>query len=672
MSSLADSLALVSAHLPREIVDPANLAAAEALSRRLPAIHRAGFECRLGPADETTVDLQQGILAPQRALLSAHLDAHPVLPAALARFVTSWSRSTSALGIQALWLEFDRADLERLSLFLAPSADVSRELALESIEAALEECRAPAIASWKRVVGQLEALPPWVRVAQAGMMCSRPGLLRVNLAGLRYSELGLLRRVLGWSGDEGALKTWADRLFPLAASLNVCLDVGDRVLPGVGLECFLPFRHPLWPRLLGELEAAGVAAPARSAALLRWPEQRPAPPPASRWLTSLSEPRRSALTIPVLRRKLSHVKVTLPGEGPATAKAYFGYLVRYLSPPTAAHTPVPPTPRRRPAADPSTAIRRALPFLLDQRDAAGWWRDFPSLGASDEWVSAYVGAVLAELELSEAQEAARRVWHLLTARQRQGGWGYSAHKPPDADSTAWALRLASLLGHVDEPAAVEARAFLEAHQDAGGGIRTYVPSALQEHFAREGWAERPSAGWCGTHPCVSATAALACRLPRLLDYVEREQQATGVWEAYWWDEPAYATALACEALAQGGRPLSLAVRASSGLGAGDPQDPFALALRTRTAVAARDEHRARALASQLCALQLADGSWQGTARLRVPLTGAVSPRLEPEGAAGLDRGVFTTATALSALHKLLRMHVDTQGPQRLARPPLGS
>jgi hypothetical protein len=91
--------------------------------------------------------------------------------------------------------------------------------------------------------------------------------------------------------------------------------------------------------------------------------------------------------------------------------------------------------------------------------------------------------------------------------------------------------------------------------------------------------------------------------------------------------------------------------------------PFRLALRVLGIVSAR-HHGFEPALTQLLALQLDDGSWTASARLRVPPLDAQNPALRWNwdesgngfGSIVLDQQrVFTTATAVRALSSCLLM-----------------
>jgi hypothetical protein len=313
----------------------------------------------------------------------------------------------------------------------------------------------------------------------------------------------------------------------------------------------------------------------------------------------------------------------------------------------------------------------ALRFLLKAQDPDGWWKDFwlPD-GASDEWVTAFVGAHLAGLPHPRAKAAAGDAWGAMAKRRGYSdGWGYNAATPADADSTLWGLRLAQALGTEASGRVRGARQVLIQHLGPGGGTATYAARAEVRRFL--GGSDQMSVqGWCGMHTCVTAAAAHVDILgPRLVGFLRRSQERDGHWRGYWWCDDEYTTCLAAEALAKlktgedgvrVDRAIGWAEKRMSAKGAvcsdahGGPS-AFATAwcLRILALADGRDRMRVsvRRAKNWLLENQKADGSWAAAAWLRVPPPHMTQSDLINDKAMVVvdDRRVFTTATVLAAL-----------------------
>ena len=215
------------------------------------------------------------------------------------------------------------------------------------------------------------------------------------------------------------------------------------------------------------------------------------------------------------------------------------------------------------------AASAAASWLLGSRSADGWWRDFTlAPGCSDEWVTAYTGCALAASHArgDDLNQAVEQAWELLLGRQRPaGGWAYNAIAPADADSTAWALELARLLGFAGGPPAQRARHWLDGHRRETGGVTTYADSGPVRAFTGiPAWVS--FAGWTAPHTCVTAGVARSLRDRRDIEYLKGTQDQAGNWVSYWWCEPAYATALAVEALSDAVEPDDARLAAAVQLG----------------------------------------------------------------------------------------------------------
>jgi hypothetical protein len=357
--------------------------------------------------------------------------------------------------------------------------------------------------------------------------------------------------------------------------------------------------------------------------------------------------------VPWVERRLSHLKLTIAGDGSVSAKAYVSaqhHWSRGDAPPPARRA----TSRELPGAILAAASDRAIDFLTGAIGQDDMWRDFSMPGASDEWVTAFVGNALARLEDERACVAVERSLDALLRRQRpEGGWGYNGICPPDADSTAWALKFLKAAGFAG-PASEKAMAFLLSHRLADGGFSTYSAGA-QVRYDDKPW-DGSSEGWRSSHLCVAANAAGV--LPgRLASFLRASQGSDGSWRAYWWRTDVFGTALAVDALAGDedaayvrGRALCWARR----------QAPLARSAFDRAWLAnilihgdGSDRDAARFILTGLAQEQSADGGWAAGAELLLPHPSQLDrdQNLVPF----LDvRRVFTTASVLAAFTALPR------------------
>ena len=311
------------------------------------------------------------------------------------------------------------------------------------------------------------------------------------------------------------------------------------------------------------------------------------------------------------------------------------------------------------ARTPEEAREAGVEFLLARQSHAGLWSDFHlAPGLSDEWITGYVGDRLAGVPGTEA--ALDRAWAGLVDRQAERGgrgWGYNVHVPQDADSTAWALRLAQHVGRGDDDIAVDARASLAAFRHSDGMLGTYGPTGDIARFIGAD-PDGDFRGWTAGHACVTSAAA---GVGGLVDaqVLLAAQRPDGRWRSYWWGSDSFATALAVEVLAEVPEAREAVARAgrwaSEALGSAGLT---AFEIANLVTVAAFAGVRDDAVVRTLTFTMLPDGSWASGALLRVPHPQDTDPDAvidwipggRIEGAAVDDvRRIFTTATVVHAL-----------------------
>lgn len=675
--SLSSLLDFVLAHRPNLASLIADQADLRTLANLLPCLPCAGLELRLAPGAEAITDLQLGLCDQEdmnrlRDWLQQHwlAAAHP-LPdnwATLGQILEGWPVD---LPVHELWLELDGgSDLTwpPLALFIgldqgAGSQQLESKLLawLEKLDATLSS---PMAAGLKRCLVACEGPQ---RLSHFGWMPGRSGApLRLIIEGCTWeTDTEFLARA-GWSGDP---ETWRNKLLPLQTDIDrwrlaISLREDGSVAPTIGLECFLgqtTAHDPRWVRLLQQGIKQGWWSESTVNALRTWPGPLSPANARSAWpdallLDALIDGDDPPAT---LNLRISHIKFIYDGQTLGSAKGYVGFaLVR----PAASQRPGNQASLRSEHANSAQeAAENGLQFLLSSRLPSGWWQDYDgfSEGTSDEWVSAFVASAVMASGLPAGLPAASRVWSLLAARSRHG-WGWNAVQPPDADSTAWALRLAFALGHDHDKIVTQGLAFLADHLiddgTAAGGVTTYV----RHHHAASGGDPGCQPGWFNPHDCVTAAAAyLAIKegqdtLRDTVGYLHRQQRPDGDWSAYWWLDQAYATACAAQSLADDPDPASrnacrkaaswarnsLAQSPINGLA------PFAVALRLQVLMQALESTDADLLylgCRRLLATQLCDGSWPAGAALTIPnCHDQVVPALD-------NRRTMTTAVVVQTL-----------------------
>jgi hypothetical protein len=321
-----------------------------------------GFECELGVSDPTADFLvccraSQGapnVLSgqmPDRDL-PALLVNHPVWQR-IRSFSTEWSDPESAVAdrIHNIWLEFDvdgvPASIPVPSVFIGPEN-------LQSAKPAIDMSQMPDRCAWltdsalplllggelpPALKGQiarcLNMLPPGARMFQVGLMLSRASsLTRLCVRGVSPTQIVEYLQVLDYDTSSGQLHALLELLSPMVERIDLDMDVGDRILPKVGLECYLPVDTSAIHQFLNHLVSCGLSTPAKAEALESWrgvAHERSNPEIWPRDLLALSG-LLGGRAHSVFARWLHHVKIVYQPGLPLQAKAYLAVQHLWLAP----------------------------------------------------------------------------------------------------------------------------------------------------------------------------------------------------------------------------------------------------------------------------------------------------------------------------------------------------
>jgi hypothetical protein len=652
--------------LPAALIGEAERRWVEDTASKLPPIGGLGLELRLGPGEQGA-DLHQQLRAAgaDPDILEGYLSRVPDGPLgdpAVRTFLNGWASEASGLrgDFHTLYIEWDRPPAggspaaPGVFLPVEPAGACSLERlrrraealrCSERIQPGMGDCAAAAFDLLSPNLGRGASLN------YVGFMLGRSGALRVNLRGIRRSELAPLLEGIGWRGDVAGATRHFQRLVDLCDRVIVGLDFWPGLQPRIGFEAVLDLPPPLetrWPALFDYFVGEGVCTQAKKRALEAlpacvYPETSGQLWPASWLAAALLSPK---VFLPWVERRVSHLKLSVAGDGSLSAKAYVSAQHHWSR---AAPRAITPSPDRAPHADLLTAATdKAVGFLAGAVGQDDLWRDFSMPGASDEWVTAFVGWALTGVAHERAGWVAQRGLEALLLRQREdGGWGYNRLCASDADSTAWAVKFLQVSNFAG-PARERAEAFLLGHRLPDGGFATYSAEA-QLRYGDKPW-DGPGEGWRSSHLCVAANAAGA--LPGRLTALLRDGQSPdGSWRAYWWRTDALATALAVQALAA---ETSGAEACRRALEWAHRQSPLARSAFDRGWLAqilicgdANDRDCARHILTGLAQEQSADGGWDAGAELLLPHPSR--PDREESLIPFLDvRRLFTTASVLAA------------------------
>jgi hypothetical protein len=132
-------------------------------------------------------------------------------------------------------------------------------------------------------------------------------------------------RDVEWEGDAARVTRVLDAAAEWTTHVGLSLDVGEGVEPRLGLEMLNWTKPPsppsAWRACLRTLVERGLCLPEKARDLLHYPgiaHER-----GDRWPDTITtSPDYRERVVRTLTRSLLHVKVTVPPDGPLTAKAY--------------------------------------------------------------------------------------------------------------------------------------------------------------------------------------------------------------------------------------------------------------------------------------------------------------------------------------------------------------
>ena len=333
--TLADLYSCTGATPPQSLVPPPAFDRVLRVARHFSPSHSRIVHTEVRLEEEGPVDVVVSVLPGEgawRAAVPAPWWREPAWQRVDA-FVEATKGPDSRLGraLTSAWLEFDAPsdaaaplpgvfagldDQKGMPASLSPAGRLRHRLALAADAAEPLHGGAlpgPVTDALRRV---FERVPDSARLVYVGMMIQRPApALRLCFLGMPIEQARRFLQEIGWPGD-------ADQLYETVAALAeggpqphmLHVDVwADGVQPRVGVE--FPFQRveQIWGRLsvgawMQRLVRAGLASPAKAAALSAWPRY------GVYWPTPAAEPQ-------AVFRYVNHVKLVSDG-GVQAAKVY--------------------------------------------------------------------------------------------------------------------------------------------------------------------------------------------------------------------------------------------------------------------------------------------------------------------------------------------------------------
>ncbi|UOE50863.1 terpene cyclase/mutase family protein [Mucilaginibacter sp. SMC90] len=190
---------------------------------------------------------------------------------------------------------------------------------------------------------------------------------------------------------------------------------------------------------------------------------------------------------------------------------------------------------------------RAVNYISSRQNENGSWHDYelPFAGTSNVWITSYV-LTQTNTALKSAGQVERAI-NFLKDNKSGSLWGYNKLWLSDADSTTCSL----LAFHLNNESVENELSGWLTFQATDGGFKTY--DSHESLVAALNLRQRTrdiTAGWTGSHLCVSALAyyflyhkglSNTKAFKKLNDYILKNRNDRQLWDAYWWTSPVYST-----------------------------------------------------------------------------------------------------------------------------------
>lgn len=176
-----------------------------------------------------------------------------------------------------------------------------------------------------------DACPDGAYITDLGIMLPRHSeAVRINVSGISPARLQDYIAGIQWQGSANDLEATFMHLQGFVDRVVLCLDVGAKVYPKIGLECFYDRasgKEPPWAAFLDNLVESGLCTQAKRDALLAWPgyadpTTSPAPWPGNLIVESMLQ---ASDRFSLFQRNLNHIKIIYQPNSPLEAKGYIGF-----------------------------------------------------------------------------------------------------------------------------------------------------------------------------------------------------------------------------------------------------------------------------------------------------------------------------------------------------------
>lgn len=337
--TMEDYLKVVTPHLRPELVSPEALSRICALAQILPPFSLALLECRLG-ADQSRVDFEVYFSRIAPSLPEIFLN-HPTWRS-FQEICQELIELESFLHqkVKHIWLEFDvdgqLAQVPVPCIFFSLNQETVSE-PQELIEMASRLLNHPVSSLFESNLRlSMNCLPAKARIIYIGAMLSRSNqAVRIVISGIPPEQLLDYLVQIGWINPTDTLRSLVSNLSGFVDHIQLACDVGETVLPRIGLECFLleqPKHEPRWQLFLDYLVETGLCTPAKQNALFAWPGffQKASQPEL--WPNNLTwgDLFLGGRAFSIFTRKINHIKIVYQPGTFLEAKAYLGFAHKWF------------------------------------------------------------------------------------------------------------------------------------------------------------------------------------------------------------------------------------------------------------------------------------------------------------------------------------------------------
>lgn len=364
-SSIAEYInAAVTPHIPCDLISPHEVSNISRIASLLPGnlTNFFGFECPLG-VDEPRADFLVCCRASHGArevlcgLVGGREFPSVFQSSSVWRqiygFSSEWASPLSPLfdEVHNLWLEFDVDGMPRTapipSVFIGADhlhplpepvpSDIMPPHCAWLTDFALPKLLGAEIEATTRcqIARTLNLLPSGARIFQVGLMLARDSrATRLCIRGMAAGQIGDYLHSLGWDGSSQELQALLTLLEPLTERIDLDLDVSDRVMPKIGLECYFGPDLRIIQRFLNQIVSSGLSTSSKAKAIELWPglaHERLSPSIWPRELLETSSLLGGRLHS-LFARWLHHVKIVYQPGVPLQAKAYLAVQHLWLAP----------------------------------------------------------------------------------------------------------------------------------------------------------------------------------------------------------------------------------------------------------------------------------------------------------------------------------------------------